>query len=113
MKNIIKIMVISSSLLFVGFFVANGLAPDPGHNLSEVGADSDLDMGNQNIITTGLVQSTQVNSKSIEAIDTTGYFKFPVLNTVQRDTLPAETGMMIFNSDSGNIEVFDGTDWIS
>ena len=48
---------------------------------------------------------------NVGSLNVTERLKLPTYNETQRDALAAEVGMMIFNSTSELVEVFNGTDW--
>jgi len=48
---------------------------------------------------------------NVGRLNVTERLKLPTYNETQRDALAAEVGMMIFNSTSELVEVFNGTDW--
>ncbi len=40
-----------------------------------------------------------------------GYMKFPTLTQSERDALTAVAGMTVFNTDTGNLQTYDGSTW--
>lgn|SRR3990167_5216092 len=42
-----------------------------------------------------------------------GYLLLPVLTTTQRDALSAETGQMIYNSTTTQVETYNGSAWVA
>ena len=47
----------------------------------------------------------------LQVTGTTGTLNPPVMTTTQRDDLDPDTGSLIFNSTSGQLEVWNGTSW--
>jgi len=86
--------------------------PNPGHDLStDVVVDSNLDMNSYKITNVASIQSGQTVGQSIRAEDSVGYFIFPEHTTAERNSLSAQTGMMIFNTDILKVEFYNGSDW--
>ena len=44
-------------------------------------------------------------------LNITGTLNLPLYTNSQRNSLSASAGMMIYNSEEGGIEVYDGTEW--
>lgn len=59
-------------------------------------------MANELIVKNGLKVDT-----------TTGALSLPVLTSTQRNALSAVSGMIIYNSSSGAIEVYSGSAWLN
>ena len=47
----------------------------------------------------------------LQVTGTTGTLNPPLMTTTQRDALDPSTGALIFNSTSGQLEVWNGTSW--
>ena len=55
--------------------------------------------------------SGQIQAPELKITGTTGTLNPPVMTTTQRDDLDPDTGSLIFNSTSGQLEVWNGTSW--
>ena len=73
---------------------------DGSSNKVQVGAGITLDAAN------GVIQVPD-----LQVTGTTGTLNPPLLTTTQRDALDPSTGALIFNSTSGQLEVWNGTSW--
>jgi hypothetical protein len=83
---------------------------DPSYYINPSGATSAVLAGNVGIGTTNPTAKLQVEG-SLEITGTSSYLKFPMLTTAQRDALTPETGMTIFNSTTGQLEVYVPSEW--
>ena len=73
---------------------------DGSSNKVQVGAGITLDAAN------GVIQVPD-----LQVTGTTGTLNPPLMTTTQRDALDPSTGALIFNSTSGQLEVWNGTSW--
>ena len=73
---------------------------DGSNNKVQVGTGITLDAG-----------SGQIQAPDLKITGTTGTLNPPVMTTTQRDDLDPDTGSLIFNSTSGQLEVWNGTSW--
>ena len=73
---------------------------DGSSNKVQVGAGITLDAAN------GVIQAPD-----LKVTGTTGTLNPPLMTTTQRDALDPSTGALIFNSTSGQLEVWNGTSW--
>ena len=73
---------------------------DGTNNKMQVGAGITLDAS------TGKIEAPE-----LKITGTTGTLNPPVMTTTQRDDLDPDTGSLIFNSTSGQLEVWNGTSW--
>ena len=73
---------------------------DGSNNKVQVGTGITLDAG-----------SGQIQAPDLKITGTSGTLNPPVLTTTQRDALDPDTGSLIFNSTSGQLEVWNGTSW--
>ena len=55
--------------------------------------------------------SGQIQAPELKITGTTGTLNPPVMTTTERDDLDPDTGSLIFNSTSGQLEVWNGTSW--
>ena len=55
--------------------------------------------------------SGQIQAPELKITGTTGTLNPPVMTTTERDELDPDTGSLIFNSTSGQLEVWNGTSW--
>ena len=74
---------------------------DGSNNKVQVGTGITLDAG-----------SGQIQAPDLKITGTTGTLNPPVMTTTQRDDLDPDTGSLIFNSTSGQLEVYDGAAWV-
>ena len=73
---------------------------DGSSNKVQVGAGITLDAAN------GVIKAPD-----LKVTGTTGTLNPPLMTTTQRDALDPSTGALIFNSTSGQLEVWNGTSW--
>ena len=73
---------------------------DGSNNKVQVGTGITLDAG-----------SGQIQAPDLKITGTTGTLNPPVMTTTERDELDPDTGSLIFNSTSGQLEVWNGTSW--
>jgi len=73
---------------------------DGSNNKVQVGTGITLDAAN------GVIQAPD-----LKVTGTSGTLNPPVMTTTQRDDLDPDTGSLIFNSTSGQLEVWNGTSW--
>jgi hypothetical protein len=55
----------------------------------------------------------EIKTEALTLSASTGTLTLPVLTTTERDALTAETGMLIFNSTTGTINMYDGSGWVA
>ena len=92
-----------TSLLFV-----NGLMPVE-FITNDIGDDSQV----CSLFTGGLPSSSTTPSCLVEIQSTTGALVISRLTTEERDALLPTQGMQIFNTDTGVINFYDGSNWVS
>ncbi len=53
----------------------------------------------------------KIQSEEVKVEASTGTLILPVVTTTERDALTAATGMIVFNSTTGELNMYDGTAW--
>lgn len=105
---------IDGTLNVVGDIKQNGVT----QNLSHTNR-TQLDVINQNLSTTSNVSFGDINCNEINVIDffgggvsATEFFILPIYTDATRPTPSITAALVIYNSDDGNLNIANGTNWI-
>ena len=52
-----------------------------------------------------------IEAESVRCNSTTGFLRAPQLTTTQRNALPAENGMLVYNTTDNKIQVYENGAW--